>query len=124
MISLRLVAAVSLVNSTTPYVYDLRTQTYSQPGFAYQMLQRTLTVNSAALGSLVTEKMIEMEKRDPLPAGTPLSQLIDIGMKDQTLAPTVLSELMEALGTQRQWVAKRSTKIPALLIYPPLDSRC
>jgi small subunit ribosomal protein S29 len=70
------------------------------------MLQRMLTVNSAALHSLVTEREVEIERKDPVPAGTPLSQLVNIGMKDHTLAATILSELMEALGTQRQWVAE------------------
>ena len=59
-----------------------------------------LTVNSAALHSLVTERTIEIEGRDPLPAGTPLPQLINAGITDKHVAPTVLSELMEALGTQ------------------------
>ncbi|KAI0060655.1 hypothetical protein BV25DRAFT_1954404 [Artomyces pyxidatus] len=98
---------INLVNSTTPYVYDLRTQTYQQPIFAYQTLQRLLTVNSSALDRLVTETEVEIEKRAPLPSGTPLKTLIDVGLKDQSVAPTVLSALIEELGKQ--------TQIPVLL---------
>jgi len=95
--------AINLVNSTTTYTYDLRTQTYLQPVFAYQTLQRFQTVNSNALRSLVTETEIEIERRAPLPVGTPITELINIGLQDQSVAPTVLPELMDALGKQTQF---------------------
>ncbi|ETW79159.1 hypothetical protein HETIRDRAFT_36236 [Heterobasidion irregulare TC 32-1] len=95
--------AVDLVNSTTHYTYDLRTQTYLQPVFAYQTLQRFKTVNLSALQSLTTEKVIEVENRSPVPVGTKLADLADIGLNDQAVAPTVLSALMEALGAQTQY---------------------
>ncbi|EGN95341.1 hypothetical protein SERLA73DRAFT_95973 [Serpula lacrymans var. lacrymans S7.3] len=91
---------VSLVNSTTAYVYDIRTQTYLQPVFAYQTLQRFLTVNSAKLQSLSTRQATELERRPPLPAGTPLIDLINVGLRDQIVAPTVLTALMNELGQQ------------------------
>jgi small subunit ribosomal protein S29 len=96
------VLAVNLVNSTTDYVYDWRSQTYLQPSFAFQTLQRFLTVNASTIASLQTQKELRIERRAPIPAGTTLQDLIDVGLKDQVLAPTILSALLEELGQQTQ----------------------
>ncbi|KAH9975748.1 mitochondrial ribosomal death-associated protein 3-domain-containing protein [Lactifluus volemus] len=98
---------ISLVNSSTPYSYDLRTQTYLQPVFAQQTLQRFRTANQHALSLLSAEDKIDLPDCLSLPRGTPLLKLIDVGLKDQTSAPIVLTALLEALGKQ--------TKIPVLL---------
>lgn len=92
--------AINLVNSSTPYSYDLCTQTYLQPIFAQQTLKRFRSVNEHALSSLVTGDKIDLEGGLSLPRGTPLLKLIDVGLKDQTSAPTVLTSLLEALGKQ------------------------
>lgn len=88
------------MNSSTPYSYDLRTQTYLQPVFAQQTLQRFRTVNQHALSSLAAEDKIDLDDGLSLPQGTPLLNLIDVGLKDQIYAPTVLAALLEALGKQ------------------------
>ncbi|KAM6496503.1 mitochondrial carrier protein [Amanita muscaria] len=90
---------VNLVNSSTPYAYDLRTQTYLQPQFAFQTLQRTLSVNSSILSSLHTTKKLFFEKRE-LPVRSSLTDLIAIGLKDASSAPAVLDALMTELGQQ------------------------
>ena len=87
------------MNSSTPYSYDLRTQTYLQPVFAQQTLERFRNVNEHALNSLVAKDKIELDGSS-LPQDTPLFKLIDVGLKDQTYAPAVLSALLEALGKQ------------------------
>ena len=87
------------MNSSTPYSYDLRTQTYLQPIFAQQTLERFRCVNEHALNSLVAEDKIELDGSS-LPQGTPLFKLIDVGLKDRASAPAVLSALLEALGKQ------------------------
>lgn len=92
--------AINLVNSSTLYSYDPRTQTYLQPVFAQQTLQRFRTVNEHALSSLVTEDKIDLDDGLSLPQGTPLLKLIDVGLKDQTFAPATLATLLEALGKQ------------------------
>ncbi|KAH7929052.1 hypothetical protein BV22DRAFT_1102642 [Leucogyrophana mollusca] len=92
--------AINLVNSTTTYTYDMRTRTYLQPVFAYQTLQRFLAVNRAGLEGLVTQGEVEVGRRDEVPKGTPLVELIDIGLRDQSVAPTVLSAVLEELGRQ------------------------
>lgn len=92
--------AIKLVNSSTPYSYDLHTRTYLQHIFAQQTLQRFRTVNEHALSSLVTEEKIDLHDGLSLPEGTPLLNLIDVGLKDQTFAPAVLVSLFEALGKQ------------------------
>jgi small subunit ribosomal protein S29 len=91
--------AINLVNSSTAYSYDLRTQTYLQPVFAQQTLEHFRCVNENALNSLVAEDKIELDGSS-LPQGTPLLKLIDVGLKDQASAPAVLSALLEALGKQ------------------------
>ena len=91
--------AINLVNSSTAYSYDLRTQTYLQPVFAQQTLERFRIVNEHALNSLVAEDKIELGGSS-LPQGTPLLKLIDLGLKDRASAPAVLSALLEALGKQ------------------------
>jgi small subunit ribosomal protein S29 len=95
-----LLSAISLVNSSTAYAYDQRTHTFGQPTFAHQTLRRFADVNAAALKSLQTQRVIDIERRAPLPANTPLMELINIGLKDQSAAPTVLDCLLAELGTQ------------------------
>ncbi|KAI0045817.1 hypothetical protein FA95DRAFT_1560786 [Auriscalpium vulgare] len=95
--------AINLVNSTSAYTYDPRTQTYQQPVFAYQTLQRFLTVNATALGKLSISSPVEIERRETLPVGTPLKDLIDVGLKDQSVAPTVLEALLAELGRQQKY---------------------
>ncbi len=99
--------AINLVNSSTPYSYNLRTQTYLQPVFAQQTLERFRSVNEHHLGSLVAEDKIDLEDGLSLPQGTPLLKLIDVGLKDRTSAPTVLAALLEALGKQTRFVQSR-----------------
>ena len=94
-------AALTLVNSSTPYSYDPRTRTYLQPTFSYQILQRFLTVNAAALRNLSLKTDLVLDRRT-LSAGSSLADLLDIGLKDQTLAPMVLSALFAELSKQEK----------------------
>jgi hypothetical protein len=104
------VVAVSLVNSTTTYTYDLRTQTYLQPNFTYQSLQRTLNCNKTILTTLRTQKDHPLERGESVRAGTPLIDLIATGTKDNIHAPAVFSILFSELAKQ-----KRSVMICCLL---------
>ncbi|KAF9244207.1 mitochondrial ribosomal death-associated protein 3-domain-containing protein [Melanogaster broomeanus] len=92
--------AINLVNSTTTYFYDPRTRTYLQPVFAYQTLQRFLTVNESRLQQLRTQADVELERRATIPAGTTLSELVRAGVKEQALASTILMALMDELEKQ------------------------
>ncbi|EIW78848.1 hypothetical protein CONPUDRAFT_106866 [Coniophora puteana RWD-64-598 SS2] len=119
---------IDLVNSSTPYVYDARTQTYLQGAFALETLKRFARANAAKLNDLVTSTPVELEPRavllaglqpqgqstNPaasegtvLPPGTPITQLIEIGTREASVAPAVLDSLLEQLGQQ--------TKRPVLL---------
>lgn len=93
--------ARNLVNSTTSYSYDIRTQTYLQPAFAHQTLQRMLSVNSAALSSMRTTRAHKIDVKRDVSLGTSLSDLIDIGMKDMTVSCPVLAAVMAELGEQK-----------------------
>jgi len=95
-------AAINLVNSTTTYAYDPRTRLYQQATFAYQTLQRFLTVNSYRLDQLKTTVDVELERRATIPAGTMLSDLVRAGIKERALAPTILTALMEELQKQTE----------------------
>ncbi|KAG2045876.1 hypothetical protein BDR06DRAFT_1044271 [Suillus hirtellus] len=92
--------ATNLVNSTTAHTYDMRTRTYLQPIFAYQTLQRFLKINAPRLEQLRTRTEIEIERCPPVPPDTPFVELINIGLKDQCHAPTVLDAVLAEIGRQ------------------------
>lgn len=92
--------AINLVNSTTSYAYDPRTLTYTQPVFAYQTLERLLTVNGPRLEQMRTQASVEVERRGTVPAGMTLVDLVKVGTKEQALAPTVLAAVLSELGEQ------------------------
>ncbi|CDO72071.1 hypothetical protein BN946_scf184962.g14 [Trametes cinnabarina] len=98
--------AISLVNSSTAYAYDARTQTYGQPAFAQQLLKRFADVNAALLQSLSVQGSYPLEERT-VPAGAPLANLINVGVEIQHYAPTVLKLVLDELALQ--------TKYPVLL---------
>lgn len=91
--------AIKLVNSSTPYVYDPRTRTYLQPEFSYQILQRFLKVNSAAITDLKIGKEFVVGRR-PLPVGTPLVDVINAALRDHSLAPAALKTVFEEIARQ------------------------
>jgi len=67
---------------------------------AYQLLQRFLTVNRVALSNLTTENDLELDKKPTVPAGTPLTNLVEVGLKDKNVASTILNTLLSELGEQ------------------------
>lgn len=91
--------AINLVNSSTPYTYDARSRTYLQPIFSFEVLQRFLQVNATALRELKTTKAFEAGRRT-LPEGSPLSDLVNIGIRDQVQAPYVLSTVLAEISKQ------------------------
>lgn len=97
--------AVSTVDSTTPYTYDIRTQTYLQPVFAFQILQRMLTVNAEALSSVQLQENLLLERQEVL-AGTSLLQLINIAISERSRtvsqSPLILEIVMRTLEKQTQ----------------------
>jgi hypothetical protein len=105
--------AINLVNSSSTYTYDMRTQVYSQPVFAHQTLLRLLGTNASILNALQTKNDIELERRAPLPAGTSLAELISVGTKDLSLAPTVLQAVLAELGSQDKLALSHRCYSPA-----------
>lgn len=71
-----------------------------QPTFSDQILKRFLSVNQNVLEGLVTQKEIVLDRRVTLAAGTSLSNLINIGLKDHFMAVAVLSALMTEISKQ------------------------
>jgi hypothetical protein len=107
------------VNSSTTYNYDMRTQIYSQPAFAHQTLQRLLGTNNSILNSLRTTREVHVERRDVIPVGTSLAELISIGNKDQSVAPTVLDAVLAELGQQTELVSIHAISSKLLKIWLP-----
>ncbi|KAF9529627.1 mitochondrial ribosomal death-associated protein 3-domain-containing protein [Crepidotus variabilis] len=103
---------VDLVNSTTNYAYDIRTQIYVQSTFSFQTLQRMSTVNKAIFENITLQKEIVLEKQT-IPAGTNLVQAIEVAIQERkksgsvASSPAILDAVMRALDTQ--------TDVPVLL---------
>lgn len=91
------------VDSSTTYTYDSRTRTYLQPKFSWQILHRFLDVNNALLQELKTTKEFPVERKEPLTAGSTLVDLINVGLQEGSLAPSVLSTLMTELSQQKTY---------------------
>jgi small subunit ribosomal protein S29 len=104
---LKVIEGVNLVNSTTPYAYDLRTQLYLQPGFSFQLLQRMLTVNKKAFTEITLPEDLVLEKQT-LKAGTTLKEVVDVAVVDRqrstAQAPLILDAVMKALEVQSRYV--------------------
>ncbi|EIW58398.1 mitochondrial 37S ribosomal protein RSM23 [Trametes versicolor FP-101664 SS1] len=105
-ISLYIPRAISLVNSSSSYAYDARTQTYGQPAFAQQLLKRFVDVNEALVRSLATQAAYTFDERE-FSSGAQLMDLINLGLENQNHAPAVLTALLDELAKQ--------TKYPVLL---------
>ena len=96
------------MNSSTSYVYDPRSRTYLQPGYASQTLQNFLAANSQLLQKLKASEDIHIEGRAVVLKGAPLTDLIAVGAKEQNLAPVALSTLLGILGKQKECVVRYS----------------
>jgi small subunit ribosomal protein S29 len=94
-----------MVDSTTPYTYDSKTQIYVQTHYAQQSLSRLLAVNKKALSTISLGREVELEKRKPISAGTSLAEVAEIGSKEHHHAPALLALVMATLGTQTKSVS-------------------
>ncbi|KAF9442411.1 hypothetical protein P691DRAFT_810684 [Macrolepiota fuliginosa MF-IS2] len=92
--------AVNLVNSTTPYTYDIRTQTFLQPESSYQILHRVKEANKKVFQELKTQNALVVDGWKTVPAGTTLSELVDLPREEVGRAPVVLDWLMKELEGQ------------------------
>ncbi|KAH9933487.1 mitochondrial ribosomal death-associated protein 3-domain-containing protein [Fomitopsis serialis] len=88
-----------LVDSSKDYAYDARTRTYSQPAYSDQLLRRFLSVNERLIETLKTREHVSLEDA-PVPAGSPLSELVKAGVQNPVNAPVVLAVLMDELSHQ------------------------
>ncbi|KAL5492220.1 hypothetical protein ACEPAI_3667 [Sanghuangporus weigelae] len=95
--------AHKLVDSSTAYFYDPRTQMYLQPTASNQILQRFLSVNRKLIDQLQLTRDVAFEKRESVAAGQPLKSLFPIAGIEQHMAPTILSIVLEELGKQEKF---------------------
>ncbi len=94
-------AGINLVNSSTPYAYDARTQTYGQPAFAQQLLRRFVDVNEKLIKNLRVQGSYPF-KDVTIGSSSSLLDLINIGLESQESAPTILSVLFMELSKQEE----------------------
>ncbi len=92
--------AINLVNSSSSYAYDARTQTYGQPAFAQQLLKRFVDVNEAHVRSLATQAAYTFDDGREFSSGAQVMDLINLGLENQNQAPTVLTALLDELAKQ------------------------
>lgn len=71
---------------------------------SHQFLQRLHTVNRSALSKLFTTNDLELDKKPTVSAGLPLTELINVGLNDKSVAPIILSALLSELEEQTEWV--------------------
>ncbi|KAI0032672.1 mitochondrial ribosomal death-associated protein 3-domain-containing protein [Vararia minispora EC-137] len=96
----RATQAITLVNSSTPYQYDIRTMTYAQPGYAAQILTRFLTVNEKLLNRIKTIGNVHLDESTKLPSGTSYAELIRVSLQRPSVVPSALWVILEELGKQ------------------------
>ncbi|KAH6887175.1 mitochondrial carrier protein [Coprinopsis sp. MPI-PUGE-AT-0042] len=105
--------SASLINSTTPHVYDLRTQTYLQPLASYQLIQKLLQVNHAKLEKIKLKEAVHLTQPIPAPelregkrevfeVGMNLADVIGIALKDKSYGSSsvVLEGVLKGLEAQ------------------------
>jgi small subunit ribosomal protein S29 len=63
-----------------------------------------LNANASSLGSLHTQEELNLDRRTPVAAGTPLTDLINVGVKEPSISPIILTALMEELGKQTKYI--------------------
>ncbi|KAJ3515554.1 hypothetical protein NMY22_g14427 [Coprinellus aureogranulatus] len=96
--------AVTLVNSTNSYIYDIRTQTYLQPNASYRLLNHVLGANASLLSKIPLKNSFVSEKLAvEAGEGKTLVDLAQAGIKDksQQSAPLVLDALLKGLEEQK-----------------------
>jgi small subunit ribosomal protein S29 len=94
--------AIQWVNSSTPYSYDTRSQTFHQPALASTILEQFTKFNEGFLTSLKTHAEHVFDKNKKAELGTSLDQLAALGVKDASIAPRVLEALFNELGQQKK----------------------
>jgi len=99
--------AKCLMDGQYGYEYCARTETYHQNSLSADLLRRLVTVND--LGSLTNTKTRKLfgtkddrtvDYEQEIPAGAPLSNLVQIGVNQIHFAPNVLEIVFEELAAQ------------------------
>jgi len=116
---LTLIPGINLVNPSTPYVYDIRTQTYAQPAFAAQTLQRFLQVNERLLTVMRVTKPITLDENTKFSGTVTYAEFIKESLAVPKLASAALSALLEDLGQQTAYV---SSPLHHIVLLNSLDS--
>ncbi|KAH6887173.1 mitochondrial ribosomal death-associated protein 3-domain-containing protein [Coprinopsis sp. MPI-PUGE-AT-0042] len=105
--------SASIINSTTPHTYGLRTQTYLQPLASYQLIQKLLQVNHAKLDKIKLKEAVHLTQPIPAPelregkrevfeVGMTLADVIGIALKSKSYGSSsvVLEGVLKGLEAQ------------------------
>jgi small subunit ribosomal protein S29 len=98
---------MKLIDSSSSYAYDPRTRTFVQPEFSSETVKRFRDVNSQVFDELRTSEDIVLSARLTVSKGSTLTELARIASREETLAPVVLSAVMQELQKQKRCVVHR-----------------
>ncbi|WVF66537.1 hypothetical protein IAT40_001277 [Kwoniella sp. CBS 6097] len=90
-------------NSSSHYVYDSATQTFSQWQSAQRMLTTLSEINGDKLDAIKLPSAVELAQGKTVEAGASLSTLVRTGAKDDRVAVQALDAVMAVLEQQIQY---------------------
>lgn len=123
--------AHTILDSSTYYAYDSKTNTYVQPVYSQRLLHRFVQASAEQLQKIKLQTDIQLERRGTRAAGTSLFELAEIGAKETPLAPAILSHVLEQLSMQKELVGScwfyriflsSVSRIPVLLAVDDFQS--
>ncbi|PVG04498.1 hypothetical protein CPB86DRAFT_868449 [Serendipita vermifera] len=104
-ITLYIPRAIDLINCTTPYNHDPRTQTFLQPVLSAALLRQLRDTEHPGLDKLKISSAFPMENSPGSvpPVGSSLGQIMDYGIREVSVAPFVLEFVLAELATQKEY---------------------
>ncbi|KAF9438327.1 37S ribosomal protein S23 mitochondrial [Entomortierella beljakovae] len=93
--------ASTWINSSYPYNKVASTSSFTQPSLASTVIGQVNSVNNTILSKIVTSEDARVGRHD-VKAGTSLTELLEVGIKDPFAAQNVLEVLLKELGTQKE----------------------
>ena len=113
-------AASQWIDSSWPYAHDPASKLYNQSTLAASLLSKLLQANEAQLSKLTASGPAKLPAG--LAGGSPISDLIRIGIRDEAKAAEVLRLVFAQLGQQTEFVVpydpkRRSADVGAFQSY-------
>ena len=103
-------AAINLINSSSPFVYNEASQTFHQPALSAKLLASILTANKDVLSTIKIGKDVTVQTTSTSGASTSfaetdgLDKLVVAGARNEALSVSALEQVFEILATQTESV--------------------